>query len=468
MNKILLFAGLLSGSLLLPAQSFTPHDILVSSALAKIGDPEFDPVNKRICWQSIDDHKLWICNLDTNTWGLSVPDGKQTVLDAGLIPLAQTLNAGEWGFSENGAYIFYNKLIGNVPYVAAAVENGTAWSLNTLTDAPNRFNPRATKNPGDAVAMVQYVTFPGTGTTKYKYANAPTTEYSIPNFKDAHWAEDEQILTGILPNNQVGLFNPASPGAPVQLTFTPSDTYSRPYMWRAPEYQGARMFFAKANGSEIRVFKESSPGSNTYTPFMQFSSPSSRPDYNNIGSPEPVIYQGKSYISFMASSSPLETSGAPAEIWIASVDSLTPLIRMVSDDVLRVRTDPEPFPTDSTLFIYYTEVNDSLDASSYGVIDPTTLLKLRRCDTGIKAAPTTAIQPENTAAWVVFPNPFREYFGIMNLTGQESFTLSNATGQIMFSGKDIQDQDFSSLPAGVYILRSQTKNRESVQRLIKQ
>ncbi|WP_310391901.1 hypothetical protein [Hymenobacter sp.] len=363
--------------------------ILVSDARAQIGDPEFDPYTGRICWQSITDHKIWVCAIDPVTGKLAVANGQQTLVDGGdVVPLTATFNAGEWAFSRAGAAIVYTKNSGGSRYVAVATETGAAgtpgatWALNTLMTTPNRFLPRATKNPNDNVAAFQCATSPGTSTTKYKFFDNPGTEFSIASFSDAHWADDEQVLTGILPNNQVGLFNPANPtAAPVQLTQTSGTTYSRPYMWRAPDQGNARMFFAKANGNEIQVFKETAPGSNAYAPFQQFRCPSTNPAYPNIGSPEPVIYKGKSYITFMASSSPLETTGGPAEIWLATVSSTAPAYKMVSDNSVRARTDPEPYPTAAGLYIYYTEVDDA--ATPDNVLDPTTILRVRRCETGL-------------------------------------------------------------------------------------
>src|SRR5512138_1578407 len=217
------------------AQNFVIHDVLVSDPSARISDTEFDPFKKRMCWQTLDDNSLWICRLDTVTWALLVPDGKETLVDTALVPLCQTSNAAEWGFDQDGTFIVYNKLYGRTRYIAIAAEVGSSWVLSILTDAPHRFNPHATQNPADSVAAIQYVRSNFTGSTKYKLLNAPGTELSISCFTDAHWAENEQLLTGILFNHQVGLYDPASPGIPIQLTSDLFITYSKPYMWRSPE-----------------------------------------------------------------------------------------------------------------------------------------------------------------------------------------------------------------------------------------
>ncbi len=384
-GSIILFVGcskdVSSSETPLVDNNFTPVETLASSPNAKLGDVEFDSKNNRISWQTIDDNSLWVCKIDPSTGLLAVPDGKQTLIDNSIAPLTTTFNSAEWAFSQASTALVYGKIISNKFYVAIANETGNSWALNTFLGNPDRFNPRATKNANDATASFLYLTYPGSGTTLYKNLNNPSVENSIANFKDAHWANDEQIITGILSNNQVGLFNPASPSAPIQLTFNSGTTYSRPYMWRAPEFGNARMFFTKANGTQIQIYKETSIGSNQYTLFQTFNSPSTTTTFTYIASPEPFVYKGKSYISFMASPSPLETSGQPAEIWFASVSDTTPFYRKVSDGTTRVRTDPETYQTNTNLFIYYTEVNDS--ATPDNMLDPTTILTLRKCETGL-------------------------------------------------------------------------------------
>jgi hypothetical protein len=357
------------------------EDILASDNNAQLGDVEVDIYNKRILWQSITDHKLWVCDIDPSTGKLAVGDGRQTLVDSDIIPLTTSFNSGEWAFSQQGTAIVYGKKVSSTFYIAIASQSGNSWVLNSITSSPNRFNPRATKNPLDAVGAVQYPTYPGTSATKYKFLNNLATEYSVSNFSDTHWAEDEQLLTGILPNNQVGLFNPANAAAPIQITNNPANIYSRPYMWRAPELGNARMFFAKVNGNKMEVYKETGNGTNAYVLYNQFNYPSAT--YANIASPEPVIFKSKSYISFMTAESPLETSGKPADIWIAYVGATIPTFTKVSENTVKVRTDPEPYVdiANNQLYIYYTEVDDS--AAPDFAIDPTTILKLRRCKTGL-------------------------------------------------------------------------------------
>ncbi len=445
-------------------QTFAIHDVLVSSQNARIVDVEIDPYQNRICFQSPDDNKLWLCHLDTNTWALTVPDGKEILIDSSLTSIDLTSNSGEWGYDMNGTYIVYNKEADRKRYIAVAAETGPVWSLCTLTDAPHRMNPHASRNPADSFVAIHYVSTMLTNYTKYKYINNPAHEYWIHDFKDAHWGSDEQILTGILKgNHQVGLFNPVNPTAPVQLTFDYSRHYSRPFSWRAPEHQNARMFFAVANSEELQVFKEVTPNSNSYRLYMTFTSPSFNPAYNKIGSPEPTVYDGQSYITFMASSSEFETANVPGEIWIARIDSVNPLFRMVSDSSAGIRTDPETLATRDSLLVYYTEVSERSGLER--------AYKLKKCDTGIGLnLPTRIGEPadKGNVTMIPFPNPFTKHIRIKGAAGNEEYLLTNSTGGVIFTGKNIECEDFAGLPVGMYLLKIMTGRSFQTMQLIKE
>jgi hypothetical protein len=445
------------------AQTFVINDVLVSAPNATIADTEFDPYLNRICWQTGDDHTLWTCSLNTSTWALNVPDGKEVLVDSSLVPLDQTSNGGEWGFDMNGTFITYNKLIGKTRYAAIAAEYQGSWVLSTLTDAPDRMNPHATQNPSDSVAAIQYIRSPNSVHTKYKFLDHPNWEHQVLWFTDAHWATNEQVLTGIMCNGQVGLVDPSECGFPEQLTNDPGTAYSLPFMWRAPEKGNQRMFFARANDSEIRIFKESGAISGQFTLYMSFPSPSSNPDYDKIASPEPVIYQGQSYMIFMVSSSPYEISYQNSEIWIAKIDSLDPLFRMVSDTSIGIRTDPEAFATPDSLLVYYTEV--------IGPNNPGAIYRLRKCDTGIGAG-LPADDPENArpdlSNPLIYPNPFSSRISLWNATGNELFSLAGPHGQIIWTGKNIQLEDLSSLRNGMYYLGIVSGNSTQTIKVIKE
>jgi hypothetical protein len=68
---------------------------------------------------------------------------------------------------------------------------------------------------------------------------------------------------------------------------------------------------------------------------------------------------------------------------------------------------------------------------------------------------TTGIQDlnENDFQKTVYPNPFTNKINLINTTGKEHFTLFNYFGQVVWSGKSIEKQDFSELTGGLYFLK---------------
>lgn len=59
----------------------------------------------------------------------------------------------------------------------------------------------------------------------------------------------------------------------------------------------------------------------------------------------------------------------------------------------------------------------------------------------------------STNSMRVFPDPFTSHIYLANSTGKEIFTLFNHMGQIIWTGKNIDRQDFSFLASGLYVLR---------------
>ena len=66
----------------------------------------------------------------------------------------------------------------------------------------------------------------------------------------------------------------------------------------------------------------------------------------------------------------------------------------------------------------------------------------------------------------VYPNPFSSKITIENAAENETYQLCNEIGQNVFIGKNIENQDFSSLPKGNYFLRINGQTNPSI-KLIK-
>jgi hypothetical protein len=67
----------------------------------------------------------------------------------------------------------------------------------------------------------------------------------------------------------------------------------------------------------------------------------------------------------------------------------------------------------------------------------------------------------------VYPNPFTNKISIDGLNGNENFQLSNSFGQMVWSGKQIANVDFSQLPNDMYVLKIVDATETRVVKLIK-
>lgn len=79
---------------------------------------------------------------------------------------------------------------------------------------------------------------------------------------------------------------------------------------------------------------------------------------------------------------------------------------------------------------------------------------------------TTGITEHTKSNIIVYPNPFVSNINVMNVKPNDNYELMNSLGQLIFSGKNINEQDFSELPKGIYILKVQSTG--STIKLIKQ
>jgi Protein of unknown function (DUF1566) len=81
------------------------------------------------------------------------------------------------------------------------------------------------------------------------------------------------------------------------------------------------------------------------------------------------------------------------------------------------------------------------------------------------ATKTTDLLVDKTPI-LVFPNPFVDFISLNNAPENAVFEMTNALGQVVFLGKNLEKQDFSRLPVGVYYLRI-SGGKELVFRIVK-
>lgn len=97
------------------------------------------------------------------------------------------------------------------------------------------------------------------------------------------------------------------------------------------------------------------------------------------------------------------------------------------------------------------------DNELWGYIDSLDCLPLRINESVIKPVPA-----------IIYPNPFSSKINLSGATGEEEYELLNAIGKSVWSGKYIEQTNFSELPAGLYFLKTKNARSLRVNRLVKQ
>ena len=356
------------------AQSWVPNET-VASPQADLIDYEFSQIRGQIVWND-EIGNLWLANVDRST-GLFVPqDGRGILIDNDSMRFEdaqKTKNGPEWVPTANGQVVVHTKYKGRHTdgnsRIAYAVENpdGT-WTSTFLGPDLVRKAPYGSSVIGDPAPRISYVD--NREVHYWRELWDPTSEKRIEDFPDSNY-----------PVRHVGCAVPGVPGTravlyPVnvngidqvfyrdfdtnvsrQITFDSGFKYEM-WMWCAPELNNELVFFTLVDQVELRIYRNLPTGAGgalQWTPVYSHRARSG----NQIFSPEPFTWNGKSYISMAQSVRPNKFR---SEIWVANIDGAAPIFKRITPtEPLRTRTDPEVFITDSGPKIYYNKLVPELN-----------------------------------------------------------------------------------------------------------
>jgi hypothetical protein len=340
---------------------------------SNISDYEFDHINNQFAWGDRDGN-IWIANVDPVTGDFVPRNGKGVLADTGAVYVLYCGNGPEWTYSAAGNFVTYTKYVDpNGPKDASNYGVGAArptqgvWQGALMPGGAGYQEPAGTQNPNDPDPRLFYKVNTGSWQMLASPADAnlaagtpiPGSNLSkgserwVPGQNEVIFTEEFLSRSGVK-QRQVFLYDGKS-NTTQQLT-SDSGTKDAAFMWQAPEFNNAYVFFAAVNSQTIRFYRQISvgadPAQSQWQAIATMPIPAGAPKYLN--SPEPFTYQGHSYVFYLRSTSTDPTDPTvPTQTWLTSLNG--DINRQISDPAVsgRVRIDPEYFITEQGPYIYY-------------------------------------------------------------------------------------------------------------------
>jgi hypothetical protein len=337
---------------------FVPDDTFAHDPVYEIIDPEFDEVTGQIGWQTSLGEELWVAGIDPSTGDFIPASGKRDLVAQGIGPISMGRNGPEWTYTAQGATLLYTAPLPRGFGLGRADRVGGAWVTSTLPGSLEEVSPIGTLNRGDPAPRVRWLTRLADGSTTFGWRalDDPTTDQQSPiNLTFTRWIPDEPTIVGAYPVQGVEQVHTVDTLTGRIEVLTSDPTYKGSVFFvNAPEWGGEQVFFVTegdAPDAPTRIGVWRLVGG-VWTRVHTISTP---PAFPYAISPEPLVWGGRSYVSFLASSAPLNSDNGTSTVWLAALDPSAPLQRMVSEPTLAVRKDPEAYTSGVRPWIYYSE-----------------------------------------------------------------------------------------------------------------
>lgn len=354
---------------------FVVQDQIISDPNIQLYDPEFDQPGQQVVW--IDSlRNLWVAKVDANG-AFIPPDGRGTLVDTGLgsALLQEAGNGPEWAYAAGGSQIVYTKLTNGQYFLARAVPDATqanGWRSELVPTGEGDGSPFGSKDRNDIHPRVRYlpnIANRGRASEWMELNNAAVWgSVGDSTAQGGRWVEGLRSVTLTIKSGslrQAAQFD-VDTGVTTPLT-SDAGTKAESAMWRAPEFNNEYVFLTLIDQRNVGIYRKIN---GSWTQINLISPPS--PELY-IGSPEPFVYNGKSYISYTTAQTQ-GNSGGTADVRIAAIDPDYPLFRKVSNNAKLVRMDPETYQAPTGMYVYYSE---------QGVRNGQQVLLVHRCATGL-------------------------------------------------------------------------------------
>jgi hypothetical protein len=378
------------------AAEFLPEEVRVSSF--KIVDAEYSQVRAEFAWAD-DQGQLWVGGVDPLTGDFVPASGESRLVDPlalSRLDVKRTVKSGpEWMDGASGPELVYTKFLPNLPHDLANARLARAipqvdgsWNITYIDEVNPRMAPYGSETPGDPAPRVTYVDEVGNhfirGLDGDAFGETPLTFVPAANFSVRHARGERSVVVALNIGGDRQVFRYHVDTAQLQqLTFDGGrkDRATVPWMWRAPEFDGALLLSTIVNHRELRIYKSVSDDDSDGTPWEVIRS-LTLPTNGPIGSPEPFVFDGRSFLLFQSITD--ESKYYPSELWVCNIDSANPVLRLLTEATpLRARIDPEVFVSADGPHLYFNRYDPSLGNGGWPYCDAC-YEGVYRVDTGLR------------------------------------------------------------------------------------
>jgi dienelactone hydrolase len=321
-------------------------------------DPEIHQGESRMVWQD-SRGAILLEALDPKT-GLADGNKSRVQLDAGAANLRQTFNGPEFGMDARGWAVFYTKGSGDdLQLWRARLVDGKPHAEPLFRDGRHRQSALASKNTtAESTRLIYIKGDVKDGVFHWADLAAPECETRIVRtlgVDSPRWIDD--TLTFVFAEAE----GPDKGQIKIHDTMTGRTTVisadagvkSFAYGWKAPEFGGEILVMSLVDHAAVGIWRQTVQDK---WERIQTITPPAGSRHSVIGSPEPFVCEGRSYISAVIKSEGGTMRFRDSEVWLFGLttgDTTLCAVRADAGGIERTRSDAEILAVGGTIHVYY-------------------------------------------------------------------------------------------------------------------